>query len=91
MLYLESITALGAGIVSARRISFGACLRVRRRVAQPGRAPVRDTAEPKHLESNSLIRRCFSNRDPDENLLRRIPLLSPNSECSDGIGLILNE
>jgi hypothetical protein len=38
MLYFESITALKAGIVSARIFS-SACLHVRRGVAQPGRAP----------------------------------------------------
>ncbi|SPF32931.1 hypothetical protein SBA1_1100006 [Candidatus Sulfotelmatobacter kueseliae] len=40
---------------------------------------VRDTTEHKDLKSKPLIRRCFSTRDPDGNLLRLVPLLSPNS------------
>ena len=40
---------------------------------------VRDTTEPRDLKSKPLIRRCFKHRDPDGNLLRLVPSLSPNS------------
>ena len=40
---------------------------------------VRDTTEHRDLKSKPLIRRCFKHRDPNGNLLRLVPSLSPSS------------
>ncbi len=40
---------------------------------------VRDTTEHRDLKSKPLIRRCLKHRDPDGNLLRLVPSLSPSS------------
>jgi hypothetical protein len=37
---------------------------------------------PRDLKSKPLIRRCLAHRDPDGNLLRLVPILSPNFVAS---------